>query len=35
MLKIINLTKSYKNKKAIDNISMEVKEGEIFGFIGH
>ena len=35
MLKIINLSKSYKNKKAIDNISMEVKEGEIFGFIGH
>ena len=35
MLKIINLSKSYKNIKAIDNISMEVKEGEIFGFIGH
>lgn len=35
MLKIINLSKSYKNKKAIDNISMEVKKGEIFGFIGH
>ena len=35
MLKIINLSKSYKNKKAIDSISMEVKKGEIFGFIGH
>ena len=35
MLKIINLSKSYKNKKVIDNISMEVKKGEIFGFIGH
>ena len=35
MLKIINLSKSYKNKKAIDHISMEVKNGEIFGFIGH
>lgn len=35
MLKIINLSKSYKNKKAIDRISMEVKKGEIFGFIGH
>lgn len=35
MLKIINLSKSYKNKKAIDNISIEVLDGEIFGFIGH
>lgn len=35
MLKIINLSKSYKNKKAIDNISMEINKGEIFGFIGH
>lgn len=35
MLKIINLSKSYKNKKAIDNISMEVRKGEVFGFIGH
>lgn len=35
MLKIINLSKSYKNKKAINNISMEVNKGEIFGFIGH
>ncbi|MGL5346832.1 MAG: ABC transporter ATP-binding protein [Peptostreptococcaceae bacterium] len=35
MLKITNLSKSYKNKKAIDNISMEINKGEIFGFIGH
>lgn len=35
MLKIINLSKSYKNKKAIDNISMEIERGDIFGFIGH
>ena len=35
MLRIINLSKSYKGKKAIHNISMEVKVGEIFGFIGH
>lgn len=35
MLKIINLAKSYKGKKAIDNISIEVLDGEIFGFIGH
>lgn len=35
MLKIVNLTKSYKGKKAVDNLSLEVKSGEIFGFIGH
>ena len=35
MLKIKKLSKSYKNKKAIDNISMEINKGEIFGFIGH
>lgn len=36
MLYISNLSKTYKNgKKAIDNISMEVLEGDIYGFIGH
>ena len=36
MLKIERLTKIYqKNKKAVDNISLEIKDGEIFGFIGH
>ena len=35
MLKIINLSKSYKNKKAIENISIELNKGEVFGFIGH
>ncbi|MBC5996890.1 ABC transporter ATP-binding protein [Romboutsia ilealis] len=36
MLSIKNLSKSYKNNgKAIDNISFEIKEGDIFGFIGH
>lgn len=35
MLKIVNLTKSYKEKKAVDNLSLEIKPGEIFGFIGH
>lgn len=34
MLSIKNLSKSYGNKKAVDNVSMEVKAGEIFGFIG-
>lgn len=36
MLSVKNVSKSYKNsKKAIDNISIEINKGEIFGFIGH
>lgn len=37
MLKIINFSKTYGNstKKAVDNLNLEVQEGEIFGFIGH
>ncbi|MDD2625793.1 MAG: ABC transporter ATP-binding protein [Tenericutes bacterium] len=37
MLKINNLSKIYgnNNKKAVDNLSLEVKPGEIYGFIGH
>ena len=35
MLKLTNVSKSYKNKLAIDNISLEINQGEIFGFIGH
>jgi len=36
MLNIENLSKQYSNgKKAVDNISLEVKAGDIFGFIGH
>ena len=37
MLKIVNFSKTYGNssKKAVDNLNLEIKEGEIFGFIGH
>lgn len=36
MLRIEELSKIYKNgKKAVDNLSLEVKPGDIFGFIGH
>lgn len=36
MLEINNFSKIYKgNKRVVDTISLEVKEGEIFGFIGH
>lgn len=36
MLKIENLSKAYGDKKikAVDNISLEVRPGEIFGFMG-
>ena len=35
MLKIENLTKTYGDKKAVDNLSIHIKPGEIYGFIGH
>jgi ABC-2 type transport system ATP-binding protein len=36
MLKIENFSKSYKgNKKAVDGLNLEIKGGDIFGFIGH
>lgn len=34
MLKIENLTKLYGKFKAVDDISLEIREGEIFGFVG-
>jgi ABC-2 type transport system ATP-binding protein len=33
-LEVKNLTKSYGNLKALDGISFEINEGEIFGLIG-
>lgn len=35
MLKIENLTKTYGDKKAVDDLSLHIKPGEIYGFIGH
>lgn len=35
MLKINNLTKTYGDKKAVDNLSLHISPGEIYGFIGH
>lgn len=35
MLKINNLTKIYGDKKAVDNLSLHIMPGEIYGFIGH
>jgi len=35
MLQIKNLTKCYGDKKAVDNLTLEINDGEIYGFIGH
>lgn len=35
MLKISNLSKIYGDKKAVDDLSLHIKPGEIYGFIGH
>ena len=35
MLKIDHLTKTYGEKKAIDDLSLHIQAGEIYGFIGH
>ena len=35
MLRIEHLTKSYGEKKAVDDLSLHILPGEIFGFIGH
>lgn len=36
MLRISKFSKSYKSDvKAVDNLNLEVKSGDIFGFIGH
>ena len=34
MLQITNLTKQFKKIKAVDNISLEVQKGDIYGFLG-
>lgn len=35
MLKIEHLTKTFGDKKAVDDLTLEIKAGEIYGFIGH
>ena len=35
MLKISGLTKIYGNKRAVDNLSLHIKSGEMYAFIGH
>ena len=35
MLRIDHLTKTYGEKKAVDDLSLHIAPGEIYGFIGH
>ena len=35
MLNIKHLTKTYGSKKAVDDLSLHIAPGEIYGFIGH
>lgn len=35
MLKIEHLTKIFGDKKAVDDLSLHIQPGEIYGFIGH
>ena len=35
MLQIQHLTKAYGDKKAVDDLSLHIAPGEIYGFIGH
>ena len=35
MLNIAHLTKKYGDKKAVDDLSLHIAPGEIYGFIGH
>ncbi len=35
MLKIEHLTKTYGEKKAVNDLSLHIQPGEIYGFIGH
>ena len=35
MLNIAHLTKQYEQKKAVDDLSVHILPGEIYGFIGH
>lgn len=35
MLQITHLTKTYSEKKAVDDLTLSIAPGEIYGFIGH
>lgn len=35
ILKTIDLTMQFKDKKAVDNLNLNVYEGDVYGFLGH
>ena len=35
MLRIEHLTKTYGDKRAVDDLSLHIEPGQVFGFIGH
>lgn len=35
LIRVIGLTKSYSDTKALDNVSLEIEKGEIFCIMGH
>ena len=35
MIEIKNVSKKYGSKKALDNVSFNIENGNIFAFIGH
>ena len=35
MLKINHFSKTYGEKKAVDDLTLHIRPGEIYGFIGH
>lgn len=34
VIAMLNLTKKYKDKTALNNVSFEIEKGKIYGFIG-
>lgn len=34
VVEVKNLTKEYKQKKAVDDLSFEIRQGEILGLLG-
>ena len=34
MIECLELVKSYKKKRVVDNLSFSVKKGEVFAFLG-
>ncbi|HEY7416523.1 MAG TPA: ATP-binding cassette domain-containing protein, partial [Ktedonobacteraceae bacterium] len=34
IIEVANLTKSYGSKRGIIDVSLQVEEGEVFGFLG-